>query len=419
MCKLGMMVFAHVAVFAIYLSTAIAVHGAEILRTIFRRKTQTRAFGELRVLLVGTFYNENWFRSHILPLSACQSVRHIHVVTDSPLFEVGKVTYHCPPRWLRLPFGRMTARTIMMLLTAWRYRPDWMMGYHIMPNALLCLVFAKLFGCRSIYQMTGGPIQVIGGGTGSENTLLRRLQRPSVVCEALLFHDLRSFDAIAVRGEQARQFVEQHRLSDRTLVITGSVDVDQVHPSDGPKKYDLVNVSRLVPQKGLEFFIDVVSAFVRKGCSVQAAIVGGGPLMDSLKSRAVERGASDAFEFLGRRTDVPDILASSRVFVLTSPSEGMSIAMLEAMAAGLPVVVTDVGDLRDVVRDGLNGRFLNGHDVDADAALLDQCLRDTDWLSRAGRAARETAVNTFSVSAIAGKWDHFFGTASNGSAGTH
>jgi len=47
--------------------------------------------------------------------------------------------------------------------------------------------------------------------------------------------------------------------------------------------------------------------------------------------------------------------------------------------------------------------------VDADAALLDQCLRDTDWLSRAGRAARETAVNTFSVSAIAGKWDHFFG----------
>src|SRR5207245_7566995 len=88
---------------------------------------------------------------------------------------------------------------------------------------------------------------------------------------------------------------------------------------------------------------------------VDLLLVGDGPLRGGLEQLSQELGIKDRVRFLGVRTDVPAILHASKVFVLTSLSEGARLTWLEAMAAGLPAVVTAVGGMPEIVRDGIEG----------------------------------------------------------------
>jgi glycosyltransferase involved in cell wall biosynthesis len=397
---------AHVAVFLIYASTAAVVRLGRWLRRVSGSRPHERPCGRMRLLMSGTFYNENWFRSHIFPLTQARAFETVYVITDEPLFETEKVVYVAPSRLAAKALGRTLARAAVLMRTACRVRPDVVMGYHIMPNALLCLAAASLFGGRSVYQMTGGPTQIIGGGTRSENRLLRRLGRHSARLERLLFHVIRQFDLLIVRGESARAFVERHRLG-RALVLTGSVDTARFHPVEITPEYDLVSVTRLAPAKGLDFLLRLVGRLREPRPGVRLALVGDGPLRSSLEAEARTLGIEPNVCFLGKQQDVAPFLQRSRVFVLVSPSEGMSIAMLEAMACGLPVAVTDVGDLRDVVTEHLTGVFISRNDLEGAVKALDELLENHAGRHAMGRAATAVIRERCSIEAIARVWDEY------------
>lgn len=405
---------AHVFLFLILICTVLLVHIARFTRRMLGMHKRCRAPGQLRLLLTGTFYNENWFRSHILPLAATESLQRIYVVTDRPLFAVDKVSYICPPGWVLRVLGRTIPRTALMLAAAWRHRPELLMGYHIMPNAILCLLAASIFGGRAIYQMTGGPIQIVGGGVGSENILLRQLTKASPRLEALLFHVVRQFDSVVVRGERARSFVAQNRLSRCCSIVTGSVDVDRFCPDTTRRDIDIAYVSRLVPLKGLDEFLRILSRLAEMRPSLRVALVGDGPLKQDLEQTAKALKIDSHVEFLGKIEDVERILRRSRLFVLTSPSEGMSIAMLEAMATGLPVVVTDVGDLRDMVAPDHTGVLLDSTNPEDAAKAILKVLESRERRSSMSAAARTTAVARFSVEAVAQRWNTIFESSGNG-----
>ena len=392
------------ATLALYVATLLV---AALLRERSGSRSHLRRPGKMRLLLTGTFYNENWFRAHILPLTRSAALRRIWVVADQPLFPVDKVAYVSPPALLRRLCGRTLARALMVFWTTARVRPDLLMGYHIMPNALLCLWSARLFGGRALYQMTGGPAQVVGGGAFSENALLRRLRTASPVLEACLYAVLRQFDVIVTRGNQARAFLDQHRLARRSVVITGSIDTARFSPNGTQREFDLVYVSRLVRDKGLEYFLEVLAQLAALR-PVRAAIVGDGPLRPLLATRAKELGLNGELRFLGHADDVVPVLRRSRVFVLTSPSEGMSIALLEAQGTGLPAAVTPVGELADAVREGVTGTLLKEKDAAAAAGALARLLDDRAALQTMAQAARRQVEGTYSVAAMAGRWNAFF-----------
>ena len=399
---------ARFALFVILLATLFLARGAVILRRVCGLPARSRLMGRGRLLLTGTFHHDNWIRAHILPLAAAEALERIYVVVDRPRFAVDKVVYVCPPSWARRLLGPKVSRLLLVMWVAQRERPDLLMGYHIMPNALLCLVTARLLGLRAAYQMTGGPTQIIGGGVGSENPLLRRLRRPSALLERLMFEAVRQFDLLVVRGRRARAFLETHGIHTSCLVVTGSIDTERFRPQPVPKEYDIVCVSRLVPNKGVEYLLEVLGRVRYKHPAVRAVVVGDGSMRSELQSRARALGIAEQVEFLGARQDIPEILQRSRLFALTSPSEGMSIAMLEAMSAGLPVAVTDVGELGDAVDPGCNGVFLSGQDPVADAAVLLSLLTDEELLSRMSAAARAVVTERYGVEAIAQRWDSFF-----------
>jgi glycosyltransferase involved in cell wall biosynthesis len=134
--------------------------------------------------------------------------------------------------------------------------------------------------------------------------------------------------------------------------------------------------------------------------SWRLAIAGRGEEEDNLRTLARDEGIAERVTLLGFRRDVPDILAAADVFVMPSLSEGLPLALVEAMAAGLPVVVSEVGGVPEVAATGREAILVPPGDPAPLARGLATLLRDQRARAAMGVAARERAVRDFSVSTM-------------------
>jgi glycosyltransferase involved in cell wall biosynthesis len=152
----------------------------------------------------------------------------------------------------------------------------------------------------------------------------------------------------------------------------------------------LATVAHLRPEKRLDRLIDAV-ARLSAGLDAHLLIVGDGPERGRLLEHAAAARIGDRVHFLGHRTDVHAILAAADLFVLSSDTEQMPISLLEAMAAGLPVVATRVGDVADMLPPE-HGRFVVRVDGQSTAAALAdriaELLSQPDLCVAVGRANR-------------------------------
>ncbi len=357
------------------------------------------------VAVTGTFFNPGWFRAHMIPLVRC-GVREVIVVTDRPLQELANVRFACPPPWLIKVSGRALAKLVWLMITAIRRRPDLFIGYHIFPGAVGALISARLFRRPACYQMTGGPIEAIGGGWRAENSLMARLARPSPLIEHLAIAVIRQFDLVVVRGSKAQAFLAGHGIRESVAVITGSLTRSPKVVPTGPQ-FDLVFVGRLTEIKRPLMFLEVAARVKRHRPSLRTAVVGTGPLLPAMRQRARDLDIHNSIEFCGQRSDVSDIIAQSRVFVLTSRSEGFSIAMVEAMDAGVVPVVADVGELNDLVVSGESGYVVSPDNLEEYVERILLVLEDPSLFDRLSACASRVARSRASVDVVSALWtDH-------------
>lgn len=150
----------------------------------------------------------------------------------------------------------------------------------------------------------------------------------------------------------------------------------------------LGTVGRLAEQKGHSVLLDAIARLKEEGRDVQLLLVGDGPLRQALEEQAARLQINDRIHLLGSRRDLGDLFRAMELFVMPSLWEGLSLAMLSAMAAGLPVVATRVGGVDEVLGDDRYGLTLPADDVDALVrairTLLDDPVR-AEALAAAGR----------------------------------
>ena len=159
-------------------------------------------------------------------------------------------------------------------------------------------------------------------------------------------------------------------------------------------------VARLAPEKGIDRLLQAFS-WVRAVTGAALVIVGDGPERPRLEALAAELGLADAVEFAGYTSDVETALARMDVFALASRSEGIPLALLEAMAAGLPVVATRVGGVPEVVADGDTGILVPSGDVHALAGAITELLNDPERRRATGQRGRERVRTHFSHARMA------------------
>jgi glycosyltransferase involved in cell wall biosynthesis len=154
-------------------------------------------------------------------------------------------------------------------------------------------------------------------------------------------------------------------------------------------------VARFAPQKALDVLVEAAVPVLERFEHAWLVIAGDGPLLDAVQRQASVTPVADRILFPGYATDVPGLLPGFDVFVSSSSSEGMGIAIVEAMAARLPVVATAVGGVPEVVVDGETGSLVEAGDAGALADAMVRLGRDAALRIAYGDAGRARAVAEF------------------------
>jgi glycosyltransferase involved in cell wall biosynthesis len=227
--------------------------------------------------------------------------------------------------------------------------------------------------------------------------------------------DFLSSRTVAVSEAAGRRHVAARAVPARKLcTIPNGVDTKRFHPGHETRErtrrhlglghdFAWIAVGRLMWKKD---YPSLLRAFAAQGGGV-LLIVGDGPQDAGLRALAVELRAN--VRFLGARADVAELLNAANAFVLSSVVEGMPAALIEAAATGLPVVVTDVGGVREAAIDGETGYIVPPADL---AALTAAMSRMTALPSHArvamGHAARDLITARFDVEKVVDRWESLY-----------
>jgi glycosyltransferase involved in cell wall biosynthesis len=186
---------------------------------------------------------------------------------------------------------------------------------------------------------------------------------------------------------------------ERLFVVRNGLDMEEVRwtPIPSEKRVSVVGVGSLVPRKRWDRLLHAVLMLKQRGLDFFLTIVGDGPLRKVLIERAETLGLTGCVEFIGARDDVPTILAESTCLVHTSDAEGCPNVVMESMAAGRPVVMTDAGDAPYLVEDGKTGFVVRRGDSKTLVECLAILIADPSLCQCMGKAGRAKALREFGL----------------------
>ena len=224
---------------------------------------------------------------------------------------------------------------------------------------------------------------------------------------------------VACAREVARSLERRYGIRD-ALVIPNCIPVRQYRTSlsareawrerEGISRNErvLLSVARFAPQKNHELLIRAFAIVAATHKDARLVLAGRGELQEQTERFTATLGIRDRVKFLGLRTDVPDVMAAADIFVLSSDFEGNPLAVMEAMAAGLPVVSTAVGGVPELIEDGKQGLLVKAGDVEALADRLASLLANDAERLRMGQAAACRAQRDFDIGIMAARYSALY-----------
>ena len=167
-------------------------------------------------------------------------------------------------------------------------------------------------------------------------------------------------------------------------------------------------VANLRPEKGYDVLVDAAAIVLQRFPDARFHCVGEGPERSAIERRMAAGGVAHAFTLLGRQDDIPRRLAAADIFALPSRTESMPNSVLEAMAAGLPVVASAVGGVPEVIEDGRTGMLCPPSDPHALADRLCRLMVDADFSNRLGQSARQEVQAHYSFDRMVDAFDSLY-----------
>jgi glycosyltransferase involved in cell wall biosynthesis len=264
-----------------------------------------------------------------------------------------------------------------------------------------CDFYANVFGTAAAL-IAGVPVRIasrrdVNPGRSLPKTILQRLAYAGahlVVANS--------------KAAAARLAAERVRPS-RIHLIPNGVELSARPPdrTDRPLRR-IVTVANLRPEKAHEHLIAAVPAIAAVHPDLEVQIVGDGPRRGELEALATRLGVAGIVRFLGHREDVPALLNDADVYVLASRSEAFPNGVIEAMAAGLPVVACAVGGLLELVDEGRTGRLIPPDDPRAMAGAVLDVMSDATRARAMGAAARAFVEERFSFDRMAQAFEQLY-----------
>ena len=217
---------------------------------------------------------------------------------------------------------------------------------------------------------------------------------------------------IANSSAAADRVVEEGVQPWKVATIANGLDFDRFavrrQPSTSRRPRTVTTVANLRPGKGHDVLLKAAARLVRRVPDIRFRIVGDGPRRLDLERQAAALRISSHVEFLGHRTDVPDVLRDSEIFVLPSLMEASPNALIEAMAAGIPIVATRVGGIPEAIEHERSGILVPPGDDRALAAGIARLMKRPQIAARLADAARQSAASRFSFDRMVSEFQQLY-----------
>jgi len=184
---------------------------------------------------------------------------------------------------------------------------------------------------------------------------------------------------------------------------------DDCSRRDGSNRVETIGcIAGLEARKGQRFLLEAAASLKAQGFKLQYQLAGDGPLRPELENYATRLGLGDEVSFLGFVADTTVFLADIDLFVMPSLFEGLGVAVLEAMAAGKPVIATRVGGLTESVIDGATGILVSPSDAAALASAIAKLARAPTLDAEMGRRGRERVLQHFTLEHMARQNESYY-----------
>jgi len=274
-------------------------------------------------------------------------------------------------------------------------------------GAIEAVPAARLAGVRAVVHSEHGRELSDPEGLNARRNRFRRLLAPLMDRVVTVSADLSAWLQQTVRLPAGK-----------LLVIPNGVDTQRFSPArrfagrQALRAADQTMVIGTVGRlNGIKDYPTLLTAFAdiaRRAPHVTLVFIGDGPQRAALEALAASLAIHERVHFLGERRDVPELIAGLDVFVLPSIAEGMSNTLLEAMAAGRPVVATGVGGNPEVVEDGVTGTIIPIRHPAALTKAIDGYLWDSGLRTAHGEAARRRAVTEFGLVSMVSRYHDLY-----------
>ena len=316
--------------------------------------------GGLRILVV-TNVGQPVLHAYLSPLAALENVAEMLIVRDRRDVQLPpKARVAAPPVWWpRTTASELLSRAYLLRREAARWRPHLLMTVHWFPDGPGVLRVARRLGVPVVANLVGGRAELIDGG---RRVALSRLPRAlKRWAEGYQRGRLNATNVITCTGKATSTWLRASGIV-RPALMTLHAALDGSWFRDGPaaRDIDVAYIGRVNPDKRVDRMLNVLTAIGRRRPGTRVAVVSQteadkaalGRYGELITARAV---LGDALHLTGRVERVSDVLRCAKVLLLTSDTEGRTLAVLEAMACGAVPVVTNVGDLAEALDDGRAG----------------------------------------------------------------
>ena len=170
----------------------------------------------------------------------------------------------------------------------------------------------------------------------------------------------------------------------------------------------LINVGRLVAFKGQNLLVPMMEKVLESWPRAVLVIAGGGELREGLQAEIDNRELQNSIKLLGQRNDVERLLAASDIFVFPSNSEGLPMAVIEAMGSALPVIAFDWGPLGEVVEHGVTGSLVPLNEVDALVTTVSEFCASPANMRATGEAGKRRVAERFNIEGTAARLENLY-----------
>lgn len=350
------------------------------------------------------FVTVDWFFcSHFLGRAVAAQQAGYEVIVLTRVEQHGEIIRDAGFRLLPLKISRSSVnplaalRAVIHVVRVYRAESPDIVHHVALKPILLGALAARLVGLHRVVNA------VVGGGYAfSSGRLLARLIRPLVITGLKLLLNPQGSKVVFENKDDLESFsrIGLVRIPDSVLIPGAGVDPGQFRPSVGAHDPPVVVlVARLLWDKGVGEFVEAARMLRQRDVSARFVILGE---PDPENRACIDAATIDYWkvkgivELWGFRSDIPQVLAASSIACLPSYREGLPKSLLEAMAAGLPCVSTDVPGCREVVRDGDNGLLVPPKNPSALADALEILITSPELAIRMGKRGRERLEQEFS-----------------------